>query len=87
VGGGAAVDNGPKQQRAVTLADRCVPWGFKLIQIAFKLGSIQIGPSQDQKISDKIWLRGFDVRNIFPYRNFFRFKIEFELKFRESSRV
>jgi hypothetical protein len=29
---------------------------------------------------------GFELRNNFPYSNFSRFEMEFELKFRDSSR-
>jgi hypothetical protein len=30
---------------------------------------------------------GFEIRNKFPYRNFLRFKVEIELKFREPKGV
>jgi hypothetical protein len=38
-----------------------------------------------QKIEIKYGFEGFDERNNFPYRNFSRFEMEFELKFREAS--
>jgi hypothetical protein len=36
-----------------------------------------------QKFQIKYRLKSLEIRNNFPYRNFSRFKIEFELKFRE----
>jgi hypothetical protein len=35
----------------------------------------------------KYGFEGFEVRNNFPYWNFSRFKTNFELKFKEASRV
>jgi hypothetical protein len=38
-----------------------------------------------QKFTIKYGWKEFDIWNNFPYRNLFRFGIEFELKFRELS--
>jgi uncharacterized protein YfbU (UPF0304 family) len=43
-------------------------------------------PSCGQKISIHYGFEGFEIRNNFPYRNFIRFKVKFELKFRETKR-
>jgi hypothetical protein len=40
-----------------------------------------------KKIEIKYGFEGFDVRNNFPYRNFLKSKMYFELKNMESSRV
>jgi hypothetical protein len=40
-----------------------------------------------KKIQIKYGCEGFEVRNHFPYRNFSRFKRDFESEFKESSRV
>jgi hypothetical protein len=44
----------------------------------FKICSIQIGPSQAQKIEIKYGLEGFDERNNFLYKNFLRLEMSFE---------
>jgi hypothetical protein len=41
----------------------------------------------NKKIQIKSGCEGFEVRNNFPCWNFSRFRIEFELKFKETSRV
>jgi hypothetical protein len=40
-----------------------------------------------RKIQIKYGREGFEVRNTFPYRNFSRFKRNFELKLKKDSRV
>jgi hypothetical protein len=37
-----------------------------------------------EKFEMKYGFEGFDVWNNFPYRNFLKFKLDFELKFREA---
>jgi hypothetical protein len=38
-----------------------------------------------QKFETKYGWKVFEIRNNFPYRDFLRFEMDFELKFRESS--
>jgi hypothetical protein len=40
-----------------------------------------------EKLQIKYGCEGFEVRNNFPYRNFLRFEMDFELKNKEDSRV
>jgi hypothetical protein len=40
-----------------------------------------------RKFEIKYGFEGFDERNNFVYRNFLRFKVNFDLKFRETSKV
>jgi hypothetical protein len=77
--------------RAATSTDRLVPREFSLIQIKFKLHSNLTRSKQNlpklEKFEIKYDCEGFDVSNIFPYLNFSRFEMEFELKIREAYRV
>jgi hypothetical protein len=52
-------------------------------QNLLKLHLIQTGPSRLKNFEIKY---GFDERDNFPYRNVFRFRMNFELKIREASR-
>jgi hypothetical protein len=58
---------------------------FEIFQI--RLNSIQTktDPPVPQKIELKYSWREFEVRNNFSYKDFLRFKMDFELKFREVS--
>jgi hypothetical protein len=60
--------------------------GFKLNSNPFKLWPIEKEPSWTRKFWNKICFEGFDERNNFTYRNFFRFQVDFEWKFKEDSR-
>jgi hypothetical protein len=54
---------------------------FELFQTgsnSFKLHLIQLGPSRAQKFEIKYGFEGFEERNIFFHRNFFRFDVDFE---------
>jgi hypothetical protein len=50
-----------------------------------KLDAIQIGHSLAQKIEIKYVWKVFEIRNNFTYKDFLRFEMDFELKFREFS--
>jgi hypothetical protein len=52
-------------------------------QIVLNLNQTIGGLPQHQKFQIKYGFGGFVKRNNFPYRKFLRFKVEFELKFRE----
>jgi hypothetical protein len=54
---------------------------------SFKFDLIQKRFSQYNFYEIKYGCEGFDVRNNFSYRNFFRFEMDLELKIRENSRV
>jgi hypothetical protein len=63
---------------------------FKPIQTnfkPFKLQSVQKGPFQARIFLIKYCVEGFDKRNNFPYINFFRFEVYFELKLIEALEV
>jgi hypothetical protein len=42
-----------------------------------------VDPPRIEKIPVKYGWKEIEIKNNFPYRNFSRFQIEFELKFRE----
>jgi hypothetical protein len=48
---------------------------------------IKKGPSQLKKFEIKYGFEGFDERNNFSYKNVLRFEVDFELNFREASKV
>jgi hypothetical protein len=56
---------------------------FKRIQICLKLWPIQKVPSILKKFQIKYGWKELEIRNNYPYINFFIFEMEFELKFRE----
>jgi hypothetical protein len=60
---------------------------FQTISKLFKFHLIQKGPSQLKKFEIKYGFEGFDERNNFSYKNVLRFEVDFELNFREASKV
>jgi hypothetical protein len=55
---------------------------FKSKSNSFKLDLIQAGSFVAQNFEIKYGCEGFIVRNNLPYRNFARFAMDFELKFK-----
>jgi hypothetical protein len=58
---------------------------FKIIQIHPNLIQTKTNPTLLHKFEIKYGWKVVEIRNTFPYRNFSRFSMEFELKFREAS--
>jgi hypothetical protein len=72
-------------------ATQCARFGFQtesnLFQMNSNLPQNLTGKKGafpcSKKIQIKCVWKGIEIRNNFPYKNFSRFKMEFELKFRE----
>jgi hypothetical protein len=58
--------------------------GFKQIQTVSKFDRPKRDLPKIKKIEIKYSCEGFEERNIFLHRNFFKFEINFELKFWEA---
>jgi hypothetical protein len=61
---------------------------FLFIEIKFKQVQTLFNKRwtyEARKIPNKIWLESLDMRNNYAYRNFLRFLMSFELKFRKFS--
>jgi hypothetical protein len=56
---------------------------FEIKSNPMKLHSIEKGPSMGQKFQVKYGWKYLEIMNNFPYRNFSRFEMEFELEIRE----
>jgi hypothetical protein len=57
----------------------------KLSSNSFKLWLLEIGPPGPQNFETKYGWKVFEIRNNFPYRDFLRFEMDLEPKFREPS--
>jgi hypothetical protein len=60
---------------------------FKIIQTHSNLVQRKISLLGFDKFKIKYGYEGFYLRNIFPYRNFSRFEMVFELKIKEASSI
>jgi hypothetical protein len=66
---------------------RIISNGFKYNSNSFKLDSVQKGLLELKKFEIKYGCEWVEIWNNFPYKNFHKFKKDFELKIREASRV
>jgi hypothetical protein len=69
---------GRAQCRAAVNSIQKISNEFKFISNSFKLDSLQKGSSQLKKIEIKYGCEVFEIRNNFPYRNFFRIEMDFK---------
>jgi hypothetical protein len=60
---------------------------FKKIQTNLNLVPSKDGPTKLKKFQVKYVFEGNEIRNKFPYMNFLKFGVEFEVKFKESLRL
>jgi hypothetical protein len=60
---------------------------FKKFQTNLNLVPSKDGPTKLKKFQVKYVFEGNEIRNKFPYMNFLKFGVEFEVKFKESLRL